>query len=68
MTSPLQPDSIADPNGDARRMQHFHALSREEQARAIRDLSSSGYSDDAIAAATRLSTEMVCRILAGWNR
>lgn len=37
----------------------FLALTREEQAAAIRDLASQGWSDRCIAGATRLSLEQV---------
>ena len=46
------------------RMAHFLALNREQQAEAIRRLALLDYSDDCIAAATRLSVEYVRRLLA----
>jgi hypothetical protein len=46
------------------RMEHFHALSRQEQARAIRDLAATGQGEHTIAHATGLSVEMVRRVLA----
>jgi hypothetical protein len=47
----------------SRELAHFHALERAQQANAIRRLATSGMSDHTIAAATRLSVEMVRRIL-----
>jgi len=51
-------------NEERRRMEHFHALDRDQKAAAIRRLALIGHSDAGIAAATGLSVEMVCRILA----
>ena len=50
-------------NHDAARMQAFHILSREEQARAIRELRALGYGVPTIAHCTALSIEMVQRVL-----
>jgi 2-iminoacetate synthase ThiH len=47
-----------------REMHYFAMLSREEQREAIRRLANSGMSDYTIAAATKLSVEMV-RIILG---
>jgi hypothetical protein len=44
-------------------MQNFHSLTREQQARAIRDMARDGFSDHGIARATRLSVEMVRRVI-----
>ena len=43
---------------------HFQALSRQEQAQAIRDLRGLGYGVATIAHCTGLSIEMVQRVLA----
>lgn len=48
-----------------RELLHFMLLSSEQQADAIRRLSVQGMSDFTIAAATRLSIEMVRHILLG---
>lgn len=48
---------------DTARMQHFHALDREQQATAVHRLAAAGYSEHGIAAATKLSVEFVRRIL-----
>lgn len=48
-----------------RELLHFSLLSPEQQADAIRRLSAQGISDFTIAAATRLSIEMIRRILVG---
>jgi hypothetical protein len=45
------------------RMGHFHTLTREEQAQAIRQLARDGYSDYGISAATQLAIEQVRRVL-----
>lgn len=42
---------------------HFAALDREQQERAIRRLAHDGMSEYSIAAATRLSVEMIRRVL-----
>jgi hypothetical protein len=52
------------PDMTAPRRMHFHSLSREEQAQAIRRLAVEGRGDHSIAAATGLSVEMVWRVLA----
>lgn len=54
--------SIADP--DRARNHYFDSLSRAEQEGAIRRMRRDGYSELAIAAATRLSIEMINQILA----
>ena len=46
---------------------HFQLLSQGEQAAAIRRLAAQGWSEYGIAAATRLSVEMIRRILAEAN-
>jgi len=46
-----------------REMHHFTTLSREEQHAAIHRLATSGMTDYGVAAATRLSVEMVRAIL-----
>jgi DNA-binding NarL/FixJ family response regulator len=51
------------PDTDAIRMAHFHALDREQQRQAIIRLSAGGLSDYDVARATRLSVEMVRRLL-----
>ncbi len=53
MNSPAPPELL-----------HFELLDREEQERAIRRLAREGMSEYAIAAATRLSVEMIRRVLA----
>jgi DNA invertase Pin-like site-specific DNA recombinase len=47
---------------------HFHALSRQEQAQAIRRLAASGQGEHTIALATGLSVEQIRRILAEAER
>ncbi len=47
-----------------RELLHFLLLDREQQAQAIRRLATSGMSDHTIAAVTRLSVEMIRRIVA----
>jgi DNA invertase Pin-like site-specific DNA recombinase len=47
-----------------RELLYFALLSRAEQERAIRRLAATGMSDTTIATATKLSVEMVRRILA----
>jgi hypothetical protein len=44
-------------------LRHFHALSADAQADAIRRLAASGMGDHTIAQATRLSVEFVRRLL-----
>lgn len=46
------------------RMSHFHALSRQDQARAIRDLAGIGMGVSTLAHATGLSMEQVKHVLA----
>lgn len=46
------------------RMAAFHCLSRDQQAAAILRLHQTGYSDTAIASATKLSREFVMRVIA----
>lgn len=48
----------------SRELHHFLLLSHEEQVAAIYRLHRMGMSDDTIAAATRLSVEMIRRLLA----
>jgi hypothetical protein len=43
---------------------HFHTLTRDEQTAAIRRLAALGQSEQTIAAATGLSVEMVCTLIA----
>jgi hypothetical protein len=45
------------------RMQHFDALSRAEKEAAVRRMADAGFSDGAIAHATKLSKEFVRSIL-----
>lgn len=47
---------------------HFELLDREEQEHAIRRLAREGMSEYSIAAATRLSVEMIRRVLAAEPR
>lgn len=44
-------------------MLHFEVLTREEQENAIRSLADDGMSEYQLAAATRLSVEMIRRVL-----
>jgi hypothetical protein len=46
-----------------RRMDYFQMLSHEDQRAAIRRMADSGLSEYTIAAATRLSVEMIRQIL-----
>lgn len=48
---------------DRRARAEFDKLTREEVAEAIADMAALGFSDDAIAHATRLSVEMIRAIL-----
>lgn len=48
---------------DNARMQHFATLNHQQQGEAICRLAALGWSEHGIAHATRLSTEMVRRIL-----
>jgi DNA-binding NarL/FixJ family response regulator len=48
---------------DEKAQQHFHDLTSTEQRQAICDLTDAGQGDYIIAAATRLSVEMVRQIL-----
>jgi hypothetical protein len=50
------------------RMEHFHALSSQGQAQAIRDLAASGQGKHTIAHATGLSVEQIRAVLAGAPR
>jgi len=47
-----------------RELMHFLLLTPEERAAAIRRLAAQGWSELSIAAATRLSVEMIRRVLA----
>lgn len=47
-----------------RELQHFLQLDHSQQCQAIRRLAAEGLSDHTIAAATRLSVEMIRRLLA----
>jgi hypothetical protein len=47
----------------ARELRHFLLLDRSEQEVAIRRLAASGMNDYGIAAATRLSVEMIRRVI-----
>lgn len=49
-------------------LMHFELLDREEQESAIRRLAREGMSEYSIAAATRLSVEMIRRVLAAEPR
>lgn len=51
-------------NADKAARQHFVVLSRDEKIQAICRMAVTGYADYSIAAATRLSVEMVRHILA----
>jgi hypothetical protein len=51
-------------NADDTRMQHFRCLDQAEQAAAIRRLRVAGQSEYSIAAATGLSVEQICCVLA----
>ena len=51
------------PAGNALRMQHFNALSHDDQLAAIRSLAHEGQSEHAIARATGLSVEMIRSLL-----
>lgn len=48
---------------DVDRMRHFHCLTREQQAEAIRRLMESGYTEHTIARATGLAVEQIRRVL-----
>jgi hypothetical protein len=48
---------------DNRARHHFYAMTREQVADAVRDMKAMGFSDYAVAAATRLAVEEVRRIL-----
>jgi hypothetical protein len=50
-----------------RELVHFLLLTQAEQAAAIRRLAAAGWSEYGIAAATRLSVEMVRRVLTEEN-
>jgi hypothetical protein len=50
-------------NSPDRRMDYFQMLTRDEQRVAIRRMAASGQSEFTIAAATRLSVEMIRKIL-----
>jgi len=50
-------------DSEAAAMRHFHSLSREQQADAIRRLAATGMSEVGIARATRLSIERVRRVV-----
>lgn len=50
----------------SRELHYFAMMTREEQAAAIKRMASLGWSDHGIASATRLSVEMVRRILGEW--
>lgn len=49
---------------DESRMRHFHSLDRSQQAEAIQRLHNAGWTESGIAHATKLSTEMIRRVLA----
>ena len=51
-------------NADKAARQHFDALTRQEVIQAIWRMADNGASAGLIAAATKLSVEMVCQILA----
>ena len=51
-------------NADKAARQHFDVLSRDERVQGICRMADTGYSDYSIAAATKLSVEMVRQILA----
>lgn len=48
---------------DESRMRHFHCLDRSRQAEAIRRLHTAGWTEHGIAHATKLSVEMIRRVL-----
>jgi hypothetical protein len=58
---------VISPALKARQLAHFHLLTREEQAQAIRRMARAGYGEETIASATFLSREMVRQILAEAN-
>ena len=47
---------------------HFHALSRDQQAQAIRRLAATGQHEETIARATGLSVEQIRKLLAEAQR
>jgi hypothetical protein len=49
--------------GVSRELFHFQLLDRDQQEQAVRRLAASGMGDYTIAAATRLSVEVIRRIL-----
>ncbi len=55
--------SLATCDTEEARMRHFGLLSRDQRMQAIQRLAASGMSDAAIARATRMSVEAVCRML-----
>jgi hypothetical protein len=55
--------AIGVPMSADRRMHYFSMLNRDEQAKAIARLASSGMNDYGIASATGISVEMVRKIL-----
>ena len=56
-------DTVGSADTQTRRMAAFVALTRNEQRRAIQNLSAAGMSDGSISRATGLSVEQVCRVL-----
>ena len=56
--------SLATCDTEEARMRHFALLTRDQQAQAVKRLAAAGMSDAAIARATRMSVDAVCRLLA----
>lgn len=48
---------------DVDRMRHFHCLTREQQAEAVRRLRACGHTEHTIASATGLAVEQIRRVL-----
>jgi hypothetical protein len=56
------------PSTVARELVHFCLLDREQQTKAIQRMAAQGWSDYTIATATRLSVEMVRRVIGQRSR
>jgi hypothetical protein len=54
---------MSGPSSMNSRMAHFHQLTRQEQARAIRHLAAEGWSEYGISHATELAIEQIRRVL-----
>lgn len=63
MTLNASPSDATSTDTPGRRLHYFKMLSHDDQRAAIRRLAASGMTDHTIAAATRLSVEMVRQIL-----